>query len=270
MTNKIKNKNKMENLFKNITAINNLVYAELTRSITADDFIQIGEPQLTVTAYSNKTKIKIDCLYKIKNSVWKEIDAFFSLAFNRNSDYLKMYGADYIETLVMFNISETQYIDFRGCKTEQVRQKKIDKTKAEVSAFFKQFNILLIDNRIIEINKSLSGFVCLCNKDFSERITAWLIDTYSYKEDFEKSEILCSLQKEELDLKEHINKLMAQKKIIIDAITKRKRAIASTQLDMNNYEISVNDESAKLPNSVIEQVKEAIAKGFECKTQYFF
>ncbi|MBK7362685.1 MAG: hypothetical protein IPJ01_10355 [Micavibrio sp.] len=258
----------METILKNITKLNDKVFAEKNRDILLSDYVQKIQPKVEVKdSYKNNGKIiTMSCDYEMKYEVITELIEYFKLVNKRSGEESTK------NNFGSFQVSKSVEIDFRGCKTEKQKEDKINKAVSEVETDFNNKFELALNSKIKNKNENfLNTFVDYNNNQFVAESITWLTNKDVYEEDFNGNEEFVKLNSEYAEVVEKINALKKIRTHLEDNLTAKKRVIALETLEKNKWEFEdgESDVNFKLPNPVINKVKEALSNAFVYKRGLF-
>ena len=255
-------------LFSNYQEINDL-FTIYFRKLVAED-CDLNFDSNFVIDIENKT-IKREIQYSIKKEYIREINEFFHLLQSKKefidfSNY--MFNSDFLDGFnqVMTNIllKKEVKLDFRGCKTEEDRNSKIEKSKKLVD-FFDTEKLSLVDAYLDNyVNSGIEAMIKYINEKTELEVIDYLTSEQAI--DNISDSTLFDLSREVKKLTIDIAILTEKKNVISEEIVKMKQNIIINRLVETDYTITDNlGNRYTLPESTIEKVKSTLQTSFSPK-----
>lgn len=265
-------------LFSNYQEINDLFTIDFRKLVAEDCFLKYDTS--FVIDLDNKT-IKREMHYSLKDDIIQEINHFFDLI--EKSEDVKYYSETMQRNIPnssksftspnfreYFNSAITNIVlhkktklDFRGCKTEEDRNKKIEKSKNVVD-FYESEKLSLLDAYFDYLNMDIEQIVNYVNNKVEKEVIDYLTSEQAI--DNISDSTLFDLSREVKKLTIDIAVLTERKKMISGEIVKMKQNIIIDRLVETDFTITDNlGNRYTLPKSTIEKVKSTLQSSFTPK-----
>lgn len=246
-------------ILKNITNIKKIVYVEKNRELKLSDYSAIKESVVEVRdSVSNDGKIiTIKSSYILDESIMVELIDYQLKSNDNGINSVKgVYGE--------FSIVKSVNIDFRGCKTEEQKQGKVDKSIETLKEEYSDKLDLLLDTKIKLLNQTLDTQIAYCNDEYTKRIINTVVQPSIFNDDFNKNEEFQNMTINYAETLAKIATLDTIKLALEENITAKKREIAIKSLEKDNWQLTFKDEKHKhqLPKPIIDKIKKEISVAF--------
>lgn len=255
-------------LFSNYQEINDLFTIDF-RKLVAED-CDLNFDSNFVIDIENKI-IKREIQYSIKKEYIREINEFFHLLQSKKEyiDFAKyMFNSDFLDgfnqVMTKIVLKKEAKLDFRGCKTEEDRNSKIEKSKKLVD-FFDTEKLSLVDAYIDNhINSGIEAMIKYVNEKTELEVIDYLTSEQAI--DNISDSTLFDLSRELKKIIIDISTLTDRKKLISEEIVKMKQNIIINRLVETNFTITDNlGNSYVLPETTIEKIKSTLQTSFSPK-----
>lgn len=268
----------MEKVFK-IQHINDLFIVEF-RKLVAEDCELVSDSGCLISMQEKYISRKI--VYSVKKELIQEIKYFISLIKEKKNHYLEFMAFDgklfikiddkylrddflkYIDLIANeIVLDKSKHLDFRGCKTEQDRDKKIEKLKKQVD-FYESEKLSFLDAHLDYLNIEIEKLIKYINKETENELVNYITSGECIENI--SNEKLLDLSRESKKLSIELAVLSERRNVINEELSKLKRQIVMDRLISNNF--TITDEYGNkytLPESTTERVKEKLNTSFITK-----
>lgn len=265
----------MKKVFK-IQNINDLFIVEF-RKLVAEDCELVSDSGCLISMQEKYISRKI--VYSVKKELIQEIKDFISLIKEKKNHYLEFMAFDgklfikiedkylrddfikYIDLIANeIVLDKSKHLDFRGCKTEQDRDKKIEKLKKQVD-FYESEKLSFLDAHLDYLNMEIEKLIKYINKETENELVNYIASGECIENII--NENILGLSRESKKLSIELAVLSERRNIVNEELSKLKRKIVMDSLISNNFTITDEDGNKyTLPESTTERVKEKLNTSF--------
>jgi hypothetical protein len=267
----------MERVFK-IQHINDLFTVEF-RKLVAEDCELVSDSGYLISMQEKYISRKI--VYSVKKELIQEIKDFIFLIKEKKkkNHYLEFMAFDgklfikiedkylrddfikYIDLIANeIVLDKSKYLDFRGCKTEQDRDKKIEKLKKQIDLYESE-KLSFLDAHLYYLNMEIEKLIRYINKETENELVNYITSGECIENI--SDEKLLDLSKESKKLSVELAVLSERRNIVNEELSNLKRQIVIDRLISNNF--TITDEYGNkyaLPESTTERVREKLNTSF--------
>lgn len=246
------------NVLKNITKLNNKIFAEKNRNLFLNDYVQQTEPIIEILEKQNTNgkKIRIYCDYVLDSEVNKELLDYYKNVLNDEEISTK-----YIFS--KFTLSTSLDVDFRGYRSQEQKDDKIKRTISDITESFNSKLDQAVITKIFRLNKDLDDHLAFYNNDFENYIIDKITNINLYDKKLQSNKSYIQIDSQYNHLLEQINALNVDKNELEQKITNIKRSTVLESLNKLNWNLPFNDEIIKIPDSIIEKTKNVISNSYK-------
>lgn len=246
------------NILKNITKLNDKIFAEKNRNLFLNDYVQQTEPIIEILEKQNTNgkRIRIYCDYVLDSEVNEELLEYYKNVLSEEEISTKYHYSK-------FTLSTSLDVDFRGYRSQEQKDEKVKRTIDDITESFTSKLDNAVITKLFRLNKDLDDHLAFYNNDFENYFIERVTDINLYEKKLKSNKSYIQTDSEYNHLIEKINALNVDKNELEQKITNIKRKTVIDSLNKLNWNIPFNNNIIKVPESIIEKTKNVIANSYK-------